>query len=260
MKLISILSLFLLVGCATEINFYVPAQRFQTPETSGGAGSFDAALGMTQSQEITTVKVSDSIISSGSNVTLSKDAVYDFKKHIATGINLGLFERLDILASGYTDGPSYYGLKLQLIGADGPKKKEGFKMAITGSYAYMREKDSTQNITVGGNDREYKANLTVKGYDASVLMGYRFSKGLIMYISGGYSEMESESVMESNQFATVNIDGDVKMTAGTFGMRLGGNESTSLFVNLEASYNKVEYQNSLEEEQTSLGAVLGVTY
>ena len=49
-------------------------------------------------------------------------------------------------------------------------------MAITGSYAYMREKDITQNLTIGGNDREYKANLTVKGYDASVLMGYRFSK------------------------------------------------------------------------------------
>ena len=81
-----------------------------------------------------------------------------------------------------------------------------------------------------------------------------------MYISGGISEMESESVMESNQFATVNIDGDVKMTAGTFGLRVGGNESTPLFVNLEATYNKVEYQDSLEEEQTSLGGVLGVTF
>ena len=75
-----------------------PPNAFKPLKTSGGAGSFNAALGMTQSQEITTVKVSDSIISSGSNVTLSKDAVYDFKKHIATGINLGLFERLDILA------------------------------------------------------------------------------------------------------------------------------------------------------------------
>ena len=229
MKLISFLLLFLLVGCATEINFYVPAQRFQTPETTGDAGSFSAAWDDSVSRD-NNPQVSDSIISSGSNVTLSKDAVYDFQKHIATGLNLGLFERLDILASGYTDGPSYYGLKLQLIGADGVKKKEGFKMAITGSYAYMREKDSTQNITVGGNEREYKANLTVKGYDTSLLMGYRFSKGLIMYISGGYSEMESESVMESNQFATVNIDGDVKMTAGTFGIRVGGNENTSFLL------------------------------
>ena len=32
MKFLQVILLFSLVGCATEIDFYVPAQRFQTPK------------------------------------------------------------------------------------------------------------------------------------------------------------------------------------------------------------------------------------
>ena len=60
MKLLQIILLFSLVGCATEIDFYVPSQRFQTPETTGAGGRFGFHIGQTKSQQVSTVRVSRS--------------------------------------------------------------------------------------------------------------------------------------------------------------------------------------------------------
>ena len=125
MKILQVILLFTLVGCATEIDFYVPSQRFQTPETTGAGGKFDINFGQTKSQQISTVRVSDPVLF-GNNATLDTATEFDHTKHVTSSFAIGFLESLDLLALGYVDGPSYYGFKYQLIGSSGAKKKNGF--------------------------------------------------------------------------------------------------------------------------------------
>ena len=259
MKFLKVILLFSLVGCATEIDFYVPAQRFQTPETNGAGGKFDFSVGQTKSQKISTARVSDPVLF-GNNVTLDTATEFNHEKHIATTFSVGLGSQFDIFALGYLDGPSYYGFKFQLLGNSGTKKSDGLKLAVTGSFAYMEEEGNTTKVTVNNNSREYESTLDVQGYDASVILGYRFNPGFIAYVSGGYSQLSSESVLTSNQFDTVNIKGDVLMTSGTFGIKVGGNNKIKTFACLEATYNKVEFKGALADEKTSIGGVLGYSF
>ena len=124
----------------------------------------------------------------------------------------------------------------------------------------MTEEGNTTKVTVDSSSREYTASLDVTGYDASVILGYRFNPGFIAYVSGGYSQLSSESVLTSTQFDTVNIKGDVLMTSGTVGIKVGGNEKIKTFACLEATHNKVEFKDSLVDEKTSFGVVIGYTY
>jgi hypothetical protein len=118
-KIISLLSIVLLVSCSTELKYTMNNAKFLTPEARGKLLKGDVSLSYQTVNKVVISEAFDPIIF---NLPASATDVNQIRNsgNISLPINLGLMEQLDF----YTID-SKYGFKYQFVGAGDEKREEG---------------------------------------------------------------------------------------------------------------------------------------
>lgn len=225
-------------GCASK--FYIPGNRFLIPENSGGTwkGEFrTGGVGVTQ------VQVADDITSSSPDTTPKLVE----NSSAALGFNLGLFSRLDLYGNAVAGGPSFAGLKLQLLGdQNSSAKANNFSLAIAGAAALGSETLDAESSGIKGQSK-----LKFSGSQVLALMGYRLADDLLFYVGHSVDKIKADVTVQRTQNGTTTTtaepDGIGELTATTAGLRFG----KSFFLNLEYSLMKTKWDR---EQPTQLAA------
>jgi hypothetical protein len=238
-------------ACATK--FYLPGNRFITPESSGGLFKGDvklSALGVTQ------VQVSNSMTSTAPDLT----PVLIKNSSLGLGGQMGLFENFDVYLNGVMGGPGYAGVKVQLLGDPAATAKaSNFSLSVAGGGAFSNTKLSSSE-----NDVQGESILKYSGWEAMVLLGYRPSDILLLYGGPFQSVVNADVTLKRTQnnvtSVTAEPNGSGEMRGVTAGLRFGQN----FFLNLEVSATETAWTrhqpSKLVTEKftdTAFGAALG---
>lgn len=221
-KIISLLTTFLLCSCATDIDFHIPLNRFESPEVNGGLLKGDIGINFGSSHKVTTSEVVETIFPSLFDPTVSEGTGIERSATLSTNFSLGLLDRLDFVFSSYGDGADVWGFKYQFLGAVASKEANGWKGSIRVTKGSMNEDEGTLNVNLSSSaTRNYNGHIKLDTYDASLNFGYRFNKYIITYLNSVYSYYDSQSTLTSNTFSTLKIDGKVRTYGSLIGLRLG---------------------------------------
>ncbi|OUR98630.1 hypothetical protein A9Q84_04225 [Halobacteriovorax marinus] len=252
-KIFLILSLLLLTSCATDIDYHVPLNRFDSPETKGKFLKGETGLNFGSSHKIVTAEVVETIFPSIFDATVDKDTEISRSHHLNSSVALGLLERLDFSFQNYGDGPNVVGLKFQFLGKPEIETKSGFKGALKLSYGAMDEEEGTLTVNLAGSGtRTYSGDIDVDVYEASLILGYRINPYVITYVNSLYSYHETQSTLTSNTFPTIVINGVVRTYGGLAGIRIGKPEN-HFFIKLETGYMKTKFEQHLSENTIPIG-------
>lgn len=257
MKIVALFTLLLLSSCATDIDFNVPGNRFDTPETSGKTLGGEVGIGYGESVKVTTADVLADVIF---NTFDSVNTDTDVKKNSAMqfNANIGIIERLDVTYKNYTDAPSFYGAKFQFFGKPGVGSENGVKASVGAAIAYMKEDEG--NLVVGGTNgnerREYKGELTINGQEYSANLGYRFGKDFILYLNNYYSKLKTTSRLTSTTHGNTTINGNVISQGHLLGARVG----QRFFLMAEVGVNKMRWERSIEKTTYPIGFFGGFSW
>jgi hypothetical protein len=253
MKTLLILSMILLTtaGCATK--FYLPGNRFITPESSGGLWKGEVKLG---ALGVTDVNIANDMTSTSPNLTpaMNKNST------MSLGGQLGLHERLDFYLNSVMGGPNYAGVKVQLLGdAATTAKADNFSLALVGGGAF-----SNTRLTASNGDIQGESTLKYSGWEAMVLLGYRPSDSFLLYAGPFQSVVNADVAIKRTQGGTTTVtgepDGNGEMRGITGGLRFGQN----FFLNLEVTATETvwtrEQPSRLATDKfsdTAFGAAIG---
>ena len=245
-KLLAIGSLLLLSSCAFDIDYQLPTNRMQTPETTGKQFKPDLSIGFINSADVELAKVSDTIFSSPTvddKVSIHKD------NNLMLAGGIGLIERLDIYAWKIPDGPYFIGPKFQFIGTPG---QEGVHASISAGYASMSSLEGSFT-----NDGEtYDGGIELSGIDTSLNIGYRFNSTAIAYINSYYASIETEAEISQNGNKRY-ITGYTRQYGWLLGTRLTKGQ---LYLGLETGYAKTLWERYKTDGDYVLGANVGVSF
>lgn len=226
-----------LLSSACASKFYVPGNRFLSPESGGKFMRGDIKTG---GVGVTSVQVAD-------DITLQNpDTAPKLEKNSAglIGTQLGIVNRLDLYATMPLGGPLFAGAKVQLLGDSFQDAKKGnFSLSLAGGVA-----TGTQTQTVGvsagaNNSTSYESKTKFSGYEALLIAGYRVSDWTLFYLSPFYTHIDAKVTLQQTSgtgVTTVNAtpQGAGDMKGATLGLRLGKH----FFVNGEVSLTETTWE------------------
>ncbi len=171
MKLILLLFIFFLTGCATK--YMLPGNRFMTPESQGGA-----LTSQVEFQQAKATRLYNNVSNSSSNGV-------DYEPLTRSGFlfSTSLLDPIDIFWSHVGGGNSLLGIKYQFLGTSRLSKGTGHKMAISAGFG------SNEHKTVD------QISFELAGKEYQLLYGYRFNEMFLIYSNFSY--------------ATYNFKGDI---------------------------------------------------
>jgi len=252
-KFLIILSTLLLTSCATDIDFHIPLNRFDSPEVNGGFLKGDVGVKYGRSHKVTTAEVVEYIFPSLFDPTLSDETAIEASGHLSSNFSLGIIKRVDFVFKSYGDGPDVFGLKYQFLGEVASEGKEGWKGAIQLTKGSMDEDEGRLNVNLAsGGTRNYNGRIELETYDISLNFGYRFNKYLITYLNSVYSYYDSKSTLTSNTFPTLEIDGIVRTYGSLLGLRFGQVSQHVTFY-LESGVMHSRWEKNIKETSVPIG-------
>lgn len=253
-KIYYVFSLLLLCSCATDIDFHVPLNRFESPEVNGKFLKGNVDIGFGSSHKITTAEVVESIFPSTFDPTVTEGGGIERSAHLSSSFSLGLLKRLDFVFKSHGDGAEVWGAKFQFLGSVANESSNGWKGSLQLTKGSMSENEGTLNVSLrSGGTRNYDGYIEVETYDASLNFGYRFNKYLITYLNSVYSYYDSESTMSSNSFATIYVNGIVRTYGGLLGVRFGKHDQ-NLSVIVESGLMYSTWEGDISETSVPIGA------
>jgi hypothetical protein len=196
------------------------------------------------------------IFSSQVNVSTEEGTTKD---NVLNGsLGLGLGNAVEATYRAYTDSPDLIGAKVQILGRDGFKKKEGLKLSLFGGYGAGEVDNKTLSASNGsGTTRNYNSVLDIKAYELGTSFGYRVNEALLPYLSYTYRSYDSTGTLSSSGLANQIIDGRAKVQSAQFGLLLSKN---SFFLQLEGGYAKSSWRNADERSDYTLGLSIGLQF
>lgn len=245
-----ILTLILASSCSTQLKYHMNNHKFLTPETKGEFLKGDISLSYQQTQKAILAEAFNFYIFNSSVNTLpsmSRSSSVDIP------IDLGLFRRLDFFTLD-----SKYGLKYQFWGAPENEKAIDYKAALSLAYGYDDQNSSDVTYTSGSTSRTYSTKMKVSSYDASLLLGYRFSELQLIYVNLFRDSYKYKGTLSSNQFATVNASGESYNQGALLGFHFTqANEKRPLIAKLEIGVADAKLDNKQSITVGTYGADLG---
>gem|GEM_PF-2763491 len=252
-KIYSILSLLLLCSCATDIDFHIPVNRFESPEVNGKFLKGNIDIGFGSSHKVTTAEVAETIFPSTFDPTVTEGGGIEKSFHLSSSFSLGLLKRLDFVFKSHGDGADVWGAKYQFLGSVASESSNGWKGSLQLTKGSMSESEGTLNVSLrSGGTRNYEGYIEIDTYDASLNFGYRFNKYLITYLNSVYSYYDSESTMSSNSFSTIYVNGIVRTYGGLLGARLGKYDQ-NLSVIIESGLMYSTWEKDISETSIPVG-------
>ncbi len=246
------------ISCATDIDFRIPTNRFESPETNGGFLRGEIDLGYESSQRVSLTEIWDYSIFGIDYATEVSDGTYiSERQEPVFKLSLGILSRLDLFTRSSYDSPDMYGAKFQFWGTPRLAKQPGLKMAIAASIGSdtWDESNLTATNPDNQNEIEYDSELTVDAYDLSFIMGYRLTPSFLTYLNIYYSNYNADASLTKPDQTTHDYSSDTNTQGALLGIQLGERG----IVKLEAGYSKTEdTESGAEDERVSLGASIGL--
>jgi len=228
----------LTTGCATR--FLVPANRFVLPENTGALFKGDVKTGMASTGQ---VELADDVTAASPDTTpiLSRNSAV----HI--GADLGLASFLDIYFTKISGGPTFAGLKIQLLGAPISTAKSGnFSLALAGGSGFG---SITQNTEVGTIKGESELKFT--GWEALLLLGYRPADSFLIYAGPFTSHIATDAKIKRTANAVTTTTAEPSGSGDFSGVNMGFRWGYHFFIVVEGSYINMKWTR---EKPTELKA------
>jgi len=243
---ILIFLVFLVTGCASR--FFIPTNRFLSPETDGALWKGEVKLG---SAGVTQVQLADSMTSTTPDITpiLSRNSSIYF------GAELGLASWLDVYYSGVASAPGFVGLKIQIIGDPASTAKAGnFSIALAGGPGF-----GSAEQTDGSDDLKGKTKMKFTGWETALLLGLRLSDSFLIYAGPFKTHVQTNTEIQRTQNSVTTTTAEPHGTGDISGINLGLRFGKSIFLNIEGSYttNQWTRTNPTELKADDLNALTG---
>lgn len=233
MRFLTLLTFVVLgsVSCA-HIDYNMPVNRFDTPETKGHFFGGEIALDYKTSQKITLAEAYDAVVIPLHGVVDTTVTIRD-SRTLSTRSQLGLLSRLDAYARGTADGPSTYGLKFQFVGEGEDKLSTGFKGAISAGYGTMSENGEQTIDKTWGTPKTtvrdtYKTDLDVSVKEVSLLLGQRFDKNFLAYLNFFGASYQTKASFLQNGVEQFHTDKTSEQYGVLLGLRAGEKSSLKI--------------------------------
>lgn len=262
LKALRLLTLIILIhflsSCSTDVDFKIPFNRFETPETQGTFPRGEVEFFVGDAGKVTTASVyEDLIFNTGPSVDV--DASLKKASQYGGGFRMGLLPRFDFYLKSFSDSVSTMGLKFQIIGSPQEAVEKGFKLAVAAAYGNMDQNDGTLKIYKNSEERKYDTHININSFDINIIPGYRIDEKVLIYFNGYYSEYDTISKLSSNQFSDINIKGRVTSYGALAGFALSA-APTSFELKTEIGYGHVEWQNQIKLDSFVWGITGGVNW
>jgi hypothetical protein len=236
MKLIHLMLLFFLFGCATK--YILPGNRFISPETQGGA--FKGQFELVQAS-------ANQLLINTNDGTVNNGVVYT--DVVRTGFLFGnsLFEKLDIFWSHTGGANSMVGAKFQPLGASKLAKGAGHKLSL--------------GLMVGGNRHETgdeTIEFELSGTEYFAVYGFRINENILPYLGLFRSTYEFEGKISTNNI----LNGLEPRFSSTLNTLTGGVElNYDVFVmKFETGYQQIYTTDTKDRARYLFGYSLGFNW
>lgn len=243
-----------LSACATK--FYIPGNRFLSPESSGGFGHGDFKTGA--------IGVTDVQVASDMTVT-SPDLTPKMNKNssLSAGGQFGLFEKFDLYLTGVMGGPNFVGVKYQLLGDPAAAAKaENLSLSLAGGAAF-----SNSLVKSSSGDVQSESKINFSGWEALLLLGYRPMDSILLYAGPFQTVVNADVAIKRTQSnvttVTAEPDGSGEMRGLIGGVRFGQNFFFSAELSAtETTWTRQQPTRYVTDKftDTALGAVIGGTW
>lgn len=255
------LMLALLSSCAAlDVDYHMPLNRFETPETAGKSlgGMVAANIGSTQKITLTEV-YDDSIFGTGPHV--DDGPKMERSASVGTGAALGMLENLDLFYRGLHDSPDQFGFKFQMLGEGREKLSVGNKMAFTAAYGASDKDDGSVRVSsdLNGGTRDYNSNLKITSWDFSLLYGYRLKDWALAYTNIFWTQYKVEAQLTSNVHPDVSVTGIAKTKGALVGLKLDGSKN-GFFILAEVGAVNGNWNGDINTTSLSTGLSSGFNW
>ena len=242
MKYFILLFLVLLVSCTTELKYPMNNHKFLSPESVGELGKGNISLGIQEDQKVLLASAYDDLIFSiPSNVDTSSKISKNV--NISFPINVGLLERLDFYTANFK-----YGLKYQFYGSPEKERKSEYKAALALGYGNKNKNSGTVVTQNNNNVRNYNADIALRSYEISCLVGKRFSETLLWYLNVFRDYYSYKGALSSSQFASVYVSGKSVNQGAMLGIHYLENDKKNPFTakaEFGLAHGKLDRQGSI---------------
>lgn len=254
--LFSFFSLFVLCSCALDVDYHMPANRFDTPEVSGVLFGGDVSLSYAAGHKVTLGEVYEDIIFH-SGVHASAGQYIEKADTINFKADLGFLPRLDFFYRANYDSTDIVGAKIQIVGSGRATKQNGFKLATTFGLGSENLDDDEMTIAndQNGTSKKITTSLKTRAYDVSLIAGHRFNSWLIVYLNNYYTFYRINGELSASDGTDYSSKGNSKNFGSLLGFRLG----EGLYLSAETGYSKGRYED-LEQEIWLLGVNSGFAW
>ncbi len=236
MRYLLLLCLYLLAGCATK--YIVPANRFITPETQGGAFRGQFEFQQTSASQLT--------VDTG-NGTIDEGVLYEDVSRTGFLYSNSFFERFDVFWSHTGSANSMLGGKLQIMGGSRSSNSAGHKLSLA--------------LALGGNEHETddeSVEFELSGREFLVLYGYRVNQSVLPYTSLSYATYEFDGTIQ----ASGPLNGLRPQLTTTATALNGGIEFSidAFMAKLEATYQQLKTNETKDKVGFRIGYSLGFSW
>lgn len=228
--------LFFLTSCATK--YLIPGNRFITPEAQGNA--FHGQLELQQAK-------ATNVTLDTRNGSVDDGVLYEDVTRTGFLISNSVFNQIDVLWSHTGGGNSLLGGKFQFLGDPRISKSAGHKASLAALF--------------GGNEHETEdedVEFELTGREYLVLYGYRINETIFPYLSFSMASFSFLGKINSNN----SLNGlepeyitDSKAVNG--GVEVNFN---TIFVKLEATYQKLSTDHTRDQDRFLIGYSLGMSW
>lgn len=236
MKVILLLHLFWLTGCATK--YIIPGNRFITPETQGGAFRGQVEFQQTSANQLTI---------DTSNGGVEDGVTYEDVPKSGFLLSNSFFNQFDLFWAHTVSGTSMLGGKFQFIGSPRTANGAGHKMAVA--------------VAIGGNEHETddkSVEFELSGREIYLLYGYRFSPNVFPYLALSQSSYTFEGEIHSNN----SLNGlDPKIDTAIRALN-GGVELSmeAFFLKFETTYQQLTTSETKDKSRFIFGYSMGLSW
>ena len=141
--------LFLLVGCATDIDYKIPSHRFVDPETRGTSlfkGEY-SGFGQLSYQSDTKLVMTEVYDLGVFGTSINENQAFEKTGNMGLQAGLGIVPAIDLIYRNNGDSPQIAILKVQILGSGFQNLQEELKLALWGGFGSMDENEGSMRIS-----------------------------------------------------------------------------------------------------------------
>lgn len=254
-KCLSLIVLLFLCSCATDIDYFIPVNRFETPETSGRLFGGKIELNVPTAVHVEMGEVYEDIFF-GSGIHTSENTYVDKAVTAAVQLDFGLLSRLDFFYKTIYDATDILGFKFQFYGEPRNKWAEGLKLAVTaGGGAEDLDNETVTLKTEDGSEKDFTSSLDSKAIDFSFIAGYRLTPYSLVYLNTFYTKYWLDGSISSE----TQVELSQKGKSETYGTALGYRLGQRWYVDFEVGSSKSRHEK-IRKRVDSFGIATGFAW